>query len=82
MLTMMMNHCWHSQLPIGQAQQEGRRQQDGAGGHSPRAVAVVAPVGAITVVRETALHLGPGAAAMSLVAEILVCAGLHHGVWK
>lgn len=39
-------------------------------------------MGAIAVVGEAALHLGPGAAAMSLVAEILVCAGLHHGVWK
>lgn len=39
-------------------------------------------MGAVTVVGETALHLGPGAAAMSLVAEVLVCAGLHHGVWK
>lgn len=37
-------------------------------------------MGAITVVGEAALHLGPGAAAMSLVAEILVGAGLHHGV--
>lgn len=82
MLFMMMNRCRRSQLPIGQAQQEGRGQQDGAGGHGPCTVAVVALVGAITVIGEAALHLGPRAAAVRLVAEILVRAGLHHGVWK
>lgn len=82
MLFMMMNHCRLSQLPIRQTQQEGRGQQDGAGGHGPCTVVVVALVGAITVIGETALHLGPRAAAVRLVAEILVRAGLHHGVWK
>lgn len=77
----------HSQLPEGQAQQEGPDQQDRAGGGCPCTVVVVAPlalapVGAVTVVGEAALHLGPRVAAVSLAAEILVCAGLHHCVWR
>lgn len=83
----MMSRWRRSQLPDGPSQHEGPEQQDGAGGGGPRAVAVVAPValapvGAVAVVGETALHLGPGAAAVSLVAEVLVRAGLHHGVWR
>lgn len=74
-------------LPEGQAQQEGPEQQARAGGRCPSTVVGVAPValapvGAVTVVGEAALHLGPRAAAVSLVAEILVCAGLHHRVCK
>lgn len=84
---MLTDQRRHSQLPEGQAQQEGPGQQDRAGGCCHCTVAVVAPValapvGAVTVVGEAALHLGARVAAVSLVAEILVCAGLHHGVWK
>lgn len=84
---MMTNQRRHSQLPEGQAQQEGPGQQGRAGDCCPCTVALVgpvalAPVGAVTVVGEAALHLGPRAAAVNLVAEILVCARLHHGVWK
>lgn len=67
-------------------QQQGRDQQDGAGGQGPRGTVVVvapvavAPVGPVAVVAETAFHPGPGAAAMSLLAESLVRARLHHGV--
>lgn len=76
-----------SQLTGGQTQQQGGDEQDRAGGRSPRAVAVViavaaAPVGPVTVVAETALHLGPGADAVSLVTESLVAARLHHCVWR
>lgn len=72
------------QLTDGHTQQQGRDQQDRAGGHSPCAVAMVipmavAPVGPITVVAKTAVHLCSGADAMSLVAESLVRARLHHG---
>lgn len=39
----------------------------------------VTPVGPVAVVSKTTLHLGSGAAAVSLVAEGLVSARLHHG---
>lgn len=77
MLTVMSEQRRPSQLPEGQAQQQGPEQQAGAGGCCLCTVAVVgavalAPVGAVTFVGEAALHLGPRAAAVSLVAEILV----------
>lgn len=82
----MTDGCSQSQLAEGQAQQEGPEQQDRAGGCCPCTVVLVAPlalapVGAVTVVGEAALHLGPRAAAVGLGAEVLVRAGLHHGVW-
>lgn len=87
MQTMMMNQHRHLQLPEGQAQHHSPKQQDRAGGCCPCSIVVVvpvalAPVGTVTVVGEAALHLGPRAAAVSLVAEILVCAGLYHRVWR
>lgn len=39
-------------------------------------------VGAVTVVSKAALHFGSSAAAVSLVTESLVRAGLHHCVWS
>lgn len=78
-----MNPWRRSQLTEGYTQQQGRDQQDGAGDHSPCMVPMaVAPVGPITVVTKATLHLGSGVAVASLVAESLVCARLHHGVWK
>lgn len=78
-----------SHLTEGHAQQQGRDQQDRTGGQGPYAAVVVvvvpvavALVGPVTVVAETAFHLGPGVAAVGLVAETLVRARLHHGVWK
>ena len=78
-----------SHLTEGHAQQQGSDQQDWTGGQGPYAAVVVvvvpvavALVGPVTVVAETAFHLGPGVAAVGLVAETLVRARLHHGVWK
>lgn len=74
-----------SQLTEGHAHEQGRDQQDGTGGQSPCSIVVVVPVavalvGPVTVVTETTLHLGSGAAAVSFVAETLVRARLHHRV--
>lgn len=64
-----------SQLTEGHPQQQGGRQQDGAGGQGPGAVVVpvaAALVGPIAVVSGAALHLGPGRGAIGLFTEALV----------
>lgn len=73
------------QMADGHAQQQGSDQHDGAGGQGACTVVVVvpmavAPVGPVAVVPKTTLHLGSGVAAVSLVAESLVSARLHHSV--
>lgn len=73
------------ELTKGHAQQQHCDQQDWAGGHSPCAVVVVMTVtlvGPVAVVSEATLHLGSGVSAVSLLAERLVRARLHHGVLK
>lgn len=79
---------WCLQLGEGhtqQQQQQSGHQHGGAGGQSPCSVVVetpvaVAPVGPVTVVTKAAHHLGPGAAALRLLTETLVGAGLQHRV--